>query len=69
MVITKEQYSELLEILPDNAESLVAEQNVNALLEALHLEIVASFDDDDEPTERSDRVERLLDAIYWQNTH
>ncbi len=69
MVITNEQYSELLEILPDDAESLVAAQDVNALLEALHIETVASFDDDDEPTERSDRVERLMDAIYWQNTH
>lgn len=69
MVITSEQYSELLEILPDDAQLLVDAQDVNALLESLHIEIVASFDDDDEPTERSDRIERLMDAIYWQNTH
>lgn len=68
-VITDEQYKKLLEILPEEADRLVSDGDLNQLLAALHDEIAALFDEDDEPTEESNRVEDLLDEIYWQNAH
>lgn len=68
-VITDEQYKKLLEILPEEADRLVSDGDLNQLLAALHDEITALFDEDDEPTEESNRAEALMDEIYWQNVH
>lgn len=68
MNITEAQKLELRKLLPNVADSLIASGNINDILDELHDASVDAFDGDDEPTDESRRIERLLDDIYWQNT-
>lgn len=69
MIITDAQKIELFDIFPDKAEKLLNTEDVNDMLEALVIESVARFDENYDPTPESNRIERLMDEIYWRNTH
>lgn len=69
MKLSQEQREQLRSELPNEAEKLIAANNVNDILDALDDLYLDLLDENQEPTEDSRRVERLRDAIHWDNYH
>lgn len=69
MLISKQHYDRMVKLIPESADRMKSFNKINDLLEYLHSEIVAHFDKNDEPTQKSNMIEDLMDEIYWQNTH
>lgn len=69
MQLTDEHMAKIRELFPDDADRLLAFEDVNQLLDFLDLKTYLLLDDRDEPTDESRVVERLRDNIYWYNTH
>lgn len=66
MIITEQQAEKLGSILP-NYEDVLKVDGFRGLLVELAMEITAAFDKNDNPTDRSREIERLYDALYYQN--
>ncbi len=66
MIITPEQEKKLLEIIP-TYQDLLKKEGFRGLLDEIAMEITDAFDRNQEPTARSREIERLYDALYYQN--
>ena len=69
MKLTQEQCEQLMKELPNEADELIAANDVNGILDALDDLYLDLLDENQEQTEDSRRVERLRDAIHWDNYH
>lgn len=69
MRLSQEQREQLMSELPNEAERLIAADDVNDILDALDDLYLDLLDENQEPTEDSRRVERLRDTIHWDNYH
>jgi len=69
MKITEEQKAQLKKILPEQYDALIANDDANAILDALDDRYLDLLDKDQEPTDAAWECERLRDYIYWDNFH
>ena len=67
--LTESQRDGLHKWLPDKADSLIMDEDVNGILQALNFLSIDLMTKDYETTEDSREVERLMDSIAWDNTH
>ncbi|MGI6724815.1 MAG: hypothetical protein ACOX62_01200 [Christensenellales bacterium] len=66
MIITEEQKTQLKKHLP-NYKEILRTGSFTDMLDELAMEITAAFDSNDNPTDRSREIERLYDALFYQN--
>lgn len=69
MKLSQEQCERLMIELPEIAESLIANNCVNDILDALDDLYLDLLDENQEQTEDSRRVESLRDEIHWDHYH
>lgn len=69
MILSDQQIRDIRRLLPDSAEIILQTNDVNNVLEALDELCYSLLDEEQEPTDESREVERLLDTIHWDNTH
>ena len=67
--LTENQKAELLVLFPDEAAGLIERSDYDEIIDFLYDESIAAFDINDDPTEKSNRIERLMDAINWGVFH
>lgn len=68
MLISEKQKEELWELLPEQAEELISNGDLDSIVTEL-LFLTMEYSDNDEPTQESRDVERLMDDLLWQNNH
>lgn len=68
MLISEKQKEELWELLPEQAEELISTGDLDSIVTEL-LFLTMEYSDNDEPTQESRDVERLMDDLLWQNNH
>lgn len=69
MKLTEAQKAGIMKWLPDMAEELIEEGDVNEIIYELDMLSITLMTGDYEPTDASREVERLMDSIAWDNTH
>ena len=69
MRLSEEQRTGIIKWLPEQAEELFKAGDVNEIIYQLDMLSITLMTDDYEPTDASREVERLMDAIAWDNTH
>lgn len=68
MLISEKQKEKLFEFLPNQAETLIRNGDLDSIVTELMFLTMEVFDND-EPTEKSREIERLMDDLLWQNNH
>ena len=68
MLISEKQKEKLWELLPEQAEELISDGDLDSIVTEL-LFLTMEYSDNDEPTQESRDVERLMDDLLWQNNH
>lgn len=69
MILSDKQKTELMELLPADAERLIETGDTMQILDALDDLYLDLLDENQEPTNASRRCERLRDHIHWDNYH
>lgn len=68
MLISEKQKEKLQELLPERADELISNDDLDSIVTEL-LFLTMEFSDNDEPTKESRDVERLMDDLLWQNNY
>lgn len=66
LYLTATEEVRLRELLPEEADRLITSNDIIGELDSI---VVSLFDDNDEPTDNSRKVERLMDDINWRLFH
>lgn len=69
LLITKRQKDRLKEYLPELADTLIAGNEINPIIDELDDLVISLLDENCEPTAESRVVERFMDDLIWQNLH
>lgn len=67
--ITNEQKERLRLYLPEEAESLIAGEDINPIIDKLDDLVLSFLDENDEPTQKSREIEKFMDELTWKNIH
>ena len=69
MWFTDKLKKELSRLFPDESVGLIERGDYDEIVDFLDEEVVAAFDENDDPTPESNRIERLMDSIIWNYLH
>ena len=69
LLITEKQKNILSEFLPDQADKLLATDDLDKITDELLFLTMDYSDEEGEPTDKSRAVERFMDDLIWQNLH
>ena len=69
LLITEKQKNILSEFLPDQADKLLATDDLDKITDELMFLTMDYSNEEGEPTDKSHAVERFMDDLIWQNLH